>query len=112
MFSKVKVFSVQLDCEAMGAEPVFSSGQMVTGRVLLELADSARVEALKLWARGRAYVHWTESTGTSSSSNNRRTYWERLEIMNLCFTLLGADTSKITLSPGHHEFRFSFQLPL
>ncbi|ELW67162.1 Arrestin domain-containing protein 2 [Tupaia chinensis] len=113
LFDKVKAFSVQLDGAIAGAEPVFSGGQTVAGRVLLELAGSVRVGALRLRARGRAHVHWTESRSAGSSTAYTQSYSERWEVVSHRATLLAPDTGEITtLPPGHHEFPFSFQLPL
>ncbi|XP_027443077.1 arrestin domain-containing protein 2 isoform X1 [Zalophus californianus] len=112
LFDKVKVFAVQLDGASAGAEPVFSGGQAVAGRVLLELAGPARVGALKLRARGRAHVHWTESRSAGSSTAYTQSYSERVEVVSHRATLLAPDTGETTtLPPGRHEFPFSFQLP-
>lgn len=86
LFHKVKAFVVQLDRE--GADSVFSGGQAVTGRVLLELAGPARVGALRLRARGRAHVHWTESRSTGSSTAYTQSYSERVEVLSHSATLL------------------------
>lgn len=110
LFHKVKAFVVQLDRE--GADSVFSGGQAVTGRVLLELAGPARVGALRLRARGRAHVHWTESRSTGSSTAYTQSYSERVEVLSHSATLLEPDTGETTTLPaGRHEFPFSFQLP-
>uniref|UniRef100_A0ABI8ASX1 Arrestin C-terminal-like domain-containing protein n=1 Tax=Felis catus TaxID=9685 RepID=A0ABI8ASX1_FELCA len=112
LFDKVKAFVVQLDGASAGAEPVFSGGQAVAGRVLLELAGPARVGSLKLRARGRAHVHWTESRSAGSSTAYTQSYSERVEVVSHRATLLAPDTGETTtLPPGRHEFPFSFQLP-
>ncbi|XP_010384930.1 arrestin domain-containing protein 2 isoform X1 [Rhinopithecus roxellana] len=112
LFDKVKAFSVQLDGATAGAEPVFSGGQAVAGRVLLELASTVRVGALRLRARGRAHVHWTESRSAGSSTAYTQSYSERMEVVSHRATLLTPDTGETTtLPPGRHEFLFSFQLP-
>ncbi|XP_023481234.1 arrestin domain-containing protein 2 isoform X1 [Equus przewalskii] len=112
LFDKVKAFVVQLDGASAGTEPVFSGGQSVAGRVLLELAGPARVGALKLRARGRAHVHWTESRSAGSSTAYTQSYSERVEVLSHRATLLAPDTGETTtLPPGRHEFPFSFQLP-
>ncbi|KAM6218438.1 arrestin domain-containing protein 2 [Rhynchocyon petersi] len=112
LFDKVKVFKVHLDGANEDVEPVFSGGQVVTGRVLVELASAARVGSLKLRARGQAHVHWTESRSAGSSTAYTQSYNERVEVVNHHATLLAPDTGETTtLPPGRHEFPFSFQLP-
>lgn len=88
LFDKVKAFAVQLDDASAGADPVFSGGQAVAGRVLLELTGSARVGALRLRARGRAHVHWSESRSSGSSTAYTQSYSERLEVLSHHATLL------------------------
>ncbi|XP_045409546.1 arrestin domain-containing protein 2 isoform X2 [Lemur catta] len=94
LFDKVKAFAVQLDGATAGAEPVFSGGQAVVGRVLLELAGAARVGALRLRARGRAHVHWTESRSAGSSTAYTQSYSERVEVVSHRATLLAPGTRR------------------
>ena len=56
MFRKVKTFQVWL------TEPdkVYSSGEKVAGRVLLEVAEVTRVSAVRVQACGRARVNWAK----------------------------------------------------
>ncbi|XP_029415199.1 arrestin domain-containing protein 2 isoform X1 [Nannospalax galili] len=113
LLDKVKAFAVQLAGARAGAEPVFRGGQAVEGRVLLELAGAARVGALRLRARGRAHVHWTESRTAGSSTAYTQSYSERVEVVSHHATLLAPDAGDTTTLPaGRHEFPFSFQLPL
>lgn len=92
LFDKVKAFVVLLDEASAGADPVFSGGQAVAGRVLLELAGPARVGALRLRARGRAHVHWSESRSSGSSTAYTQSYSERVEVLSHRATLLGPGT--------------------
>lgn len=93
LFDKMKAFMVQLDGASAGADPVFSGGQVVAGRVLLELAGSARVGALRLRARGRAHVHWTESRSTGSSTAYTQSYSECVEVLSHSATFLAPGTA-------------------
>lgn len=112
LFDKVKALAVQLDGATAGAEPVFSGGQRVAGRVLLELTGAARVGSLELRARGRAHVHWTESRSAGSSTAYTQSYSEHVDLVSHRATLLASDTGEPTTLPaGRHEFAFSFQLP-
>lgn len=112
LFDKVKAFLVKLDGASAGAEPVFSGGQAVAGRVLLKLTGSARVSALKLRARGRALVHWTELRSAGPSTAYTESYSECVDVVSHRATLLAPDRGETTtLPPGRHEFPFSFQLP-
>ncbi|XP_004873392.1 arrestin domain-containing protein 2 isoform X2 [Heterocephalus glaber] len=113
LFDKVKAFAVQLDGATAGAEPVFSGGERVSGRVLLELSRAARVGSLELRARGRAHVHWTESRGAGSSTAYTQSYSESMDLVSHRAALLAPDSGEPrTLPAGRHEFAFGFQLPL
>lgn len=94
LFDKVKVFVVLLDDTSAGANLVFSGGQVVAGRVLLELAGQARVGALRLRARGRAHVHWTESRSSGSSTAYTQSYSERVDVLSHHATLLAPGTTR------------------
>lgn len=97
LFDKVKAFAVQLEGGTAGAEPVFSGGQWVAGRVLLELASAVSAGSLELRARGRAHAHWTESRSTGSSVAYTQSYSERVDFVSHRATLL---TSGAVGRPG------------
>ncbi|KAK2542165.1 hypothetical protein Q9233_000257 [Columba guinea] len=56
---RVRSLSVELDADrAWGA---YGSGELLRGRVRLELRGTLRLRALEVHARGRATAHWLES---------------------------------------------------
>uniref|UniRef100_H3C9H7 Arrestin domain containing 2 n=1 Tax=Tetraodon nigroviridis TaxID=99883 RepID=H3C9H7_TETNG len=100
--------------------PVFSSGDVVSGRVLLDLFGEVRVSSLKLHAEF-AKVHWTERSAGSSTAYTQN-YSDEVEYLNRREVLLQAVkdqwvksgdeiTARSRSSAGRHEFPFSFQLP-
>ncbi|MEQ2209218.1 hypothetical protein XENOCAPTIV_026786 [Xenoophorus captivus] len=100
----------------MDCPPVFSSGDVVSGRVVLELFGETKVDSLKLHAEGYAKVHWTESRSAGSSTAYTQNYSDEVEYLNQREVLLqagqSADNCEVTVLPaGRHEFPFSFQLP-
>ncbi|XP_075467196.1 arrestin domain-containing protein 2 isoform X1 [Ascaphus truei] len=112
IFDKVKKVLITLNSPELDTPPVFSSGAMVTGKVLLELVADTKVESVKLHAGGYAKVHWTESRSAGSSTAYTQNYSDEVEYINLRETLLQTDNGTITVLPaGRHEFPFSFQLP-
>ena len=74
IFDKVKKFLLTLDCPEPNSPPVFSGGDTVTGRVLLELVAETKVESIKLHAQGLARVHWTESCSANSNAAYSQNY--------------------------------------
>ncbi|XP_041086639.1 arrestin domain-containing protein 2 isoform X1 [Polyodon spathula] len=112
IFDKVKKFDIVFDSPEVDSPPVFSSGDVVSGKVLLELGAASKVESLKLHALGFAKVHWTESRSAGSSTAYTQNYCDEVEYLDRRETLMQADNGELTiLQAGKHEFPFSFQLP-
>ncbi|XP_034035993.1 arrestin domain-containing protein 2 isoform X1 [Thalassophryne amazonica] len=112
IFDKLKKFDIVFDSPELDCPPVFSSGDVVSGRVLLELSGESRVHSVKLHAEGFAKVHWTESRSAGSSTAYTQNYSDEVEYLNRREVLLQADNDEVTVLPaGRHEFPFSFQLP-
>ncbi|KAM4629580.1 arrestin domain-containing protein 2 isoform 2-T2 [Polymixia lowei] len=91
-------------------DAVYSSGEVVSGRVVLQLRRETRLCSLKVLGRGVATAHWLEnrSVGMNSVYNDytsKITYFRKRQH-------LIRDNGELTLLPaGRHEFPFSFQLP-
>ncbi|XP_005730251.1 arrestin domain-containing protein 2 isoform X2 [Pundamilia nyererei] len=112
IFDKLKKFDIVFDSPEVDCPPVYSSGDVVSGRVVLELSGESRVDSLKLHAEGFAKVHWTESRSAGSSTAYTQNYGDEVEYLNRREVLLQADNGEVTVLPaGKHEFPFSFQLP-
>ncbi|XP_039890018.1 arrestin domain-containing protein 2 isoform X1 [Simochromis diagramma] len=115
IFDKLKKFDIVFDSPEVDCPPVYSSGDVVSGRVVLELSGESRVDSLKLHAEGFAKVHWTESRSAGSSTAYTQNYGDEVEYLNRREVLLQAGQSnngEVTVLPaGKHEFPFSFQLP-
>ncbi|XP_030073918.1 arrestin domain-containing protein 2 isoform X1 [Microcaecilia unicolor] len=112
IFDKVKKLVVVLGDADEISPPVFGGGDMVIGKVVLELMAETRVESVKLHAEGLARVHWTESRSAGSSTAYTQNYSDVVQYLNHRETLLQTDNGAPTvLQAGRHEFPFSFQLP-
>uniref|UniRef100_A0A8C4QEJ1 Arrestin domain containing 3 n=1 Tax=Eptatretus burgeri TaxID=7764 RepID=A0A8C4QEJ1_EPTBU len=117
LLGKVKSLRVAFDGDhRVAASAVFTSGDLVSGRVLLEAAGSVRVRSLRLMARGHARVHWTESRNAGSNTAYTQNYSDELDLFNHREAIIepGADDEEedgAVLQPGRHEFAFNFQLP-
>ncbi|MGH0182184.1 UNVERIFIED_CONTAM: hypothetical protein FKN15_008675 [Acipenser sinensis] len=112
IFDKVKKFDIVFDSTEVDSPPVFSSADVVSGKVVLELDTASKVESLKLHAEGFAKVHWTEARSAGSSAAYTQNYCDEVEYLDRRETLMQADNGELTvLQAGKHEFPFSFQLP-
>lgn len=88
LFDRLKRFTIVLDCPELASPPVFSSGESVAGRVVLELSGEARLGSLHLHAEGCAKVHWTESRSAGSSTAYTQSYGDQVDFLNHRETLL------------------------
>lgn len=95
IFDKLKKFDIVFDSPEVDCPPVFSSGDVVSGRVVLDLSGESRVESLKLHAEGFAKVHWTESRSAGSSTAYTQNYSDEVEYLNRREVLLQAGQSAV-----------------
>lgn len=94
MLGKVKSFTVSYDCLNDSNVPVFSSGDCVSGRVVIEVTGEIRVKALKIHAKGFAKVRWTESRNAGSNTAYTQNYTEEVEYLNHKDILIGHERGK------------------
>ncbi|XP_068775688.1 arrestin domain-containing protein 2 isoform X2 [Struthio camelus] len=102
---RVRSLAVQLE-----GGRAWGSGELLRGRVQLELRGALRLRALEVCARGHATVHWLESHSVGLNI----VYCD----YTACQTFLHRhcqlipDNGEVTVLPaGRHEFPFTFQLP-
>ena len=100
IFDKLKKFQVILDSPEIDSPPVFSSGDVVSGKVVLELTGESKVESLKLHAEGFARVHWTESRSAGSSTAYTQNYSDEVEYLNHRESLLQTGQSVLRRGMG------------
>uniref|UniRef100_UPI00398E95AD arrestin domain-containing protein 2 isoform X2 n=1 Tax=Pristiophorus japonicus TaxID=55135 RepID=UPI00398E95AD len=104
---KIRGFSLEAD---RADDAVYSRGQSVCGRVVVELRAAVRVRSLAVYAKGMASVHWLESRSVGmntvySDYSSFHTYFKKRQQAI-------PDNGEVTvLQAGRHEFPFSFQLP-
>lgn len=95
IFDKLKKFDIVFDSPEVDCPPVFSSGDVVSGRVVLDLSGESRVDSLKLHAEGFAKVHWTESRSAGSSTAYTQNYSDEVEYLNRREVLLQTGQSAL-----------------
>ncbi|KGL88082.1 Arrestin domain-containing protein 2, partial [Charadrius vociferus] len=105
---RVRSLAVELeDGRAWGA---YSSGELLHGRVQLELRGALRLRALEVCARGCAAVHWLESRSVGLNTIYRDYTAYQTFLYRRCQLI--PDNGEVTvLQAGRHEFPFTFQLP-
>nr|XP_057913667.1 arrestin domain-containing protein 3-like isoform X1 [Doryrhamphus excisus] len=118
VLGKVRALAVCFDTLNENNLPVFSGGELVSGRVLVDVTGDVRVRSLDVTARGVAKVRWTESRNAGANTAYTQNYTEEVEYLHHRDCLIGEDRDEdgvdegvTLLHAGLHEFAFSFHLP-
>ncbi|XP_067119695.1 arrestin domain-containing protein 3-like [Centruroides vittatus] len=107
---KIKTFEIVLDSN----KTVYYPGQQVLGKCVVDLRGDMKMKTLRIYMRGVAKVHWTESRSTGNRLGAYTEHYNaEIEYFFKRQVLFGTDNSdtREVLSEGHHEFPFNFQLP-
>ena len=100
---KITRFEFQLE----NPQIAYCPGQVISGKVYLELAEELELRAITLELRGEAFVNWTEGGGESRTDHNN---YERY--INVISYLFGdMQRTDRQLNRGGHTYPFSFKLP-
>uniref|UniRef100_A0A1A8MH78 Arrestin domain-containing protein 3 n=1 Tax=Nothobranchius pienaari TaxID=704102 RepID=A0A1A8MH78_9TELE len=118
VLGKVRALAVYFDSLNENNLPVFSGGDLVSGRLVVEVTGDVRVKRLDITARGVAKVRWTESRNAGANTAYTQNYTEEVEYLHHYDTLIGDERDEdgpeeglTILHAGLHEFAFSFNLP-
>ncbi|KAM9446699.1 arrestin domain-containing protein 3-like isoform 1-T1 [Clarias gariepinus] len=121
MSGNIKSFTINYD--PVNDSNTFTNGDIVRGRVVLEVSKEVKIDKLYVKCKGEAKVHWTESNSgdnpDDSYSASERYFklkqvfiWDNSRMEETGATLVtNGETYRNLVTPGHHSFPFSFQLP-
>ncbi|XP_030641078.1 arrestin domain-containing protein 3-like [Chanos chanos] len=100
---------VKIEYDAINERNTFSSGDILTGRVILEVLKKTDFKSLTIKAKGKARVLWTEHYG----QHTHITYYDKEKYFSQEQFLLNKKKHKDsnTLGPGRHVYPFTFQIP-
>uniref|UniRef100_A0AAV2K036 Arrestin C-terminal-like domain-containing protein n=1 Tax=Knipowitschia caucasica TaxID=637954 RepID=A0AAV2K036_KNICA len=101
----IQNFSIEYD--AINSKNIFSTGDNIKGRIVLEVSKKIQVQALIFRAQGQAKVCWSEQHGQYV----HRVYMSKEKYYNVEQHILptrphGTDV----IGPGKHVFPFSFKI--
>uniref|UniRef100_A0A3B3SHW8 Arrestin domain-containing protein 3-like n=2 Tax=Paramormyrops kingsleyae TaxID=1676925 RepID=A0A3B3SHW8_9TELE len=106
MLSSIKSITVNYD--AVNEEKTFSSGDMLSGRVLLVLSKETKIEGLRVKMKGKAEVQWSERHGDKTRYYSSKEKYFKLEQL---VTGQEKGNGNDVLAAGSHVFPFTFQIP-
>ncbi|XP_036441955.1 arrestin domain-containing protein 2 isoform X2 [Colossoma macropomum] len=103
----IRRFALELDGPS---DAVYSSGEVVSGKVVLELRGELKLSGLVVFGRGAATAHWLEnrSAGVNTAYSD---YTSKVIYFRKKQRLIRDNGELTTLPAGRHEYPFSFQLP-
>ncbi|KAI1904486.1 hypothetical protein AGOR_G00006130 [Albula goreensis] len=93
--------------DPINEQNTFSSGDTISGRVILDLAEETEINYLSVKAKGKAEVLWSETL-----KDETVTYHAKEKYFKLAQYILQKQQkdSKI-VTAGIHEYSFTFQIP-
>ncbi|XP_073696950.1 arrestin domain-containing protein 3-like [Garra rufa] len=120
MSRSIKELSVHYD--PINESNTFTSGDIVEGRVVLEVTKEIKVDSFFVKLTGDAHVSWTEGSGDDESSYSDHERYFKLKQYFIQesskkgeseknTTLVNGETYGPVIKPGSHVFPFRFQLP-
>lgn len=103
----IRNFSIEYD--AINSHNIFSNGDTIKGRIILEVSKQIQVQALLFRAQGRANVCWHEQYGQYAHV----VYSSKEKYYNVSHHILRETRQDGTevIGPGRHVFPFSFTIP-
>uniref|UniRef100_A0A8C5N6D5 Arrestin domain-containing protein 3-like n=1 Tax=Gouania willdenowi TaxID=441366 RepID=A0A8C5N6D5_GOUWI len=103
----IKNFFIEYD--AINNDNVFTNGDEIKGRIILETSKEMKIQALVFTAKGKARVVWHEHYG----QNQHRVYWANekyYEVKHHILREARQDGSEV-IRQGRHVFPFTFRIP-
>lgn len=94
VLGKVRALGIYFDSLNENSLPVFSGGDLVSGRVVVDVTGDVRVKSLDITARGVAKVRWTESRNAGANTAYTQNYTEEVEYLHHYDTLIGEERGK------------------
>lgn len=94
VLGKVRALAIYFDTLNEHNLPAYSGGDLVSGRVVVEVTGDVRVKSLDIMARGVAKVRWTESRNAGANTAYTQNYTEEVEYLHHYDTLIAEDRGK------------------
>ncbi|XP_049434207.1 arrestin domain-containing protein 3-like isoform X3 [Epinephelus fuscoguttatus] len=121
MSSTVK--SLKVTYNPINEKNTFTSGDIVSGEVALEVAKDCEINSLLIKFKGKAEVLWTERHGqTTVVYHSKDKYFsikhyfvrdkDHKDDNEILLTTVNGDTHSRVIAPGCHIYPFTFQIPL
>ncbi|KAF1389044.1 hypothetical protein PFLUV_G00069360 [Perca fluviatilis] len=103
----IKNFSIEYD--AINDKNTFSNGDIINGRIIVEVSKETKIQSLVFIAKGKARVCWSEHYG----QDHNHVYWSNEKYYDVKHHILREARQDGTevIGKGRHAFPFSFNIP-
>ncbi|XP_005722471.1 arrestin domain-containing protein 3-like [Pundamilia nyererei] len=100
-------FSIEYD--AINSKNTFTNGDIINGRIIVEVSGETKIQSLIFRGQGRAKVRWTENYG----ENDYRDYWATETYYDIKQDILRESRHDGTevIGKGRHVYPFLFRIP-
>ncbi|XP_077565179.1 arrestin domain-containing protein 3-like [Stigmatopora nigra] len=98
----INFFSLEYD--SINSQNIFTNGDIINGRIILEVSKETAIQSLTFTGKGSAKVRWQEHHGKHS-----RYYWSNEQYYEIKQNVLKPGSDSI--NKGRHVFPFSFKVP-
>ncbi|KAM8864903.1 arrestin domain-containing protein 3-like isoform 2-T2 [Synchiropus picturatus] len=106
--------SFTIEYDAINSKNTFTNGDIINGRIIVELSKEIEVQSLMFIASGRAEVSWTEHHGHHGAHGHHgrnRHYWAKEAYYEVKQHILRQSAGSNVLKMGRNVFPFTFQIP-
>ncbi|KAI1900414.1 hypothetical protein AGOR_G00049700 [Albula goreensis] len=90
-------------------ENVFKSGDVISGKLILEISKETKIDYLLIKAKGKARVVWSEQYGKTTVVYYDKEKFFKLEHYLIQDQKVGGGS---VVRGGFHEYPFAFQIPM
>ncbi|XP_019221626.1 arrestin domain-containing protein 3-like [Oreochromis niloticus] len=103
----IKKFSIEYD--AINSKNTFTNGDIINGRIIVEVSGETKIQSLIFRGQGRAKVCWSEHYG----ENQTHVYWATEKYYDIKQHILRESRNDGTevIGKGRHVYPFSFRIP-
>ncbi|XP_036383822.1 arrestin domain-containing protein 3-like [Megalops cyprinoides] len=101
------VNNISISYDAINESNTFTSGDFITGTIILELANNTEIKSLSVKAKGKTVVRWTEYRNKTIVIHHAKE--KHFSILQHILQKQSGDNNVIV--EGTHVYPFTFQIP-
>ncbi|XP_036000287.1 arrestin domain-containing protein 3-like [Fundulus heteroclitus] len=102
----------QIEYDAINTRNIFTNGDTINGRIILEASTKTRIQSLIFIAKGKALVRWVNYYGDIIDREDE-VFQDKLKYYRIKQDIVkeGEQDGNEVIEKGRHVFPFSFKIP-